>query len=112
MHIPHPSVSLVFWYLQKQSTEPGLFLHSNFALGQVESTAHSSISTTQTQGAEVRASFSDRVAVHIQALGVGTCAVVPVSCKARLTCAGVVLFCAAADGIFVAGEGERRAAHV
>lgn len=41
-----------------------------------------------------------------------TCAVVSVSCKARLTRAGVVLFRAAADGIFVAGEGERRAAHV
>lgn len=47
--LPHPSVSLVFWYRQKQSTEPGLFLHSNLALGQVERTAHSSISTMQTQ---------------------------------------------------------------
>lgn len=51
VHIPHPSVSLVFWYLQKQSTEPGLFLHSNLALGQVESTAHSSISTIETKRA-------------------------------------------------------------
>lgn len=42
----------------------------------------------------------------------GTCAVVSVSCKARLTCAGVVLFRAAADGIFVAGEGEWWVAHV
>lgn len=44
VHIPHPSVSLVFWYLQEQSTEPGLFLHSNLALGHVEMSAHSSIS--------------------------------------------------------------------
>lgn len=41
-----------------------------------------------------------------------TCAVVPVSSKAGLTCAGVVLLCAAAVGIFVAGEGERRDTHI
>lgn len=43
---------------------------------------------------------------------VNTCAVLSVSCEAGLACAGVVLFGAAAVGIFVAGKGERRAAHV
>lgn len=51
VHIPHPSVSLVFRYLQEQSTDPGLFLHSNLALGQVEMSAHSSISIIQTETA-------------------------------------------------------------
>lgn len=41
-----------------------------------------------------------------------TCAVLSVSCKTRLTCAGEVLLGAEAVGIFVAGEGERRDAHV
>lgn len=41
-----------------------------------------------------------------------TCAVAAVPGKSRLTFAGVVLFRAVAVRIFVAGEGERRHAHV
>lgn len=41
-----------------------------------------------------------------------TCAVLPVSCKTRLAGAGVVVFSAGADGVLVAGERVRRAAHV
>lgn len=111
-HIPQPSESLLFWYLQKQSTEPGLFLHSNFALGQVERTAHSSISMAPTTtGGRLKLCKSMLVFVR-RHQELSTCAVVSVSREARLTGAGVVLFGAVADGVFVAGEGERQVAHV
>lgn len=52
-YLPHPSVEVEsgLWYLQRQAKEPGLFLHSNVALGQALSVSHSSISATQTNRA-------------------------------------------------------------